>query len=708
MTLSERVDILLGDKKELAKLIALVAVPILIFLWFFHPAVLDPTNVSWLFQKDWGQHVLGWHAFRYGADGFNHQNLLAHPTGLSVIYTDSNPLFALPLKLISPLLPANFQYIGPWFLFCICAHFYLAYKLLERHAPSFWSALVGAILLTLVPPLFNRIMHDTLVAQFLILWAFYIYFEITEPRRKAIHWAIMLGVTGFIHPYILIMVLALWGGEQLRRVWPQLMAREWIQVARTVGVAILTLLAPIITLGLSGAYAAGQSAGSFGYGFYSMGLDALFNPSRKDFTFGGLVSVPQDAGQSMEGFMYMGAGLLFLMVAAVVLYFRSEGARTIRDTLSKSVWLIGPFVVLFIIALSSKVQFYDIEIFKYPTPKALDGVLGIMRASGRMFWPMAYFMVLLAILTVYRTKLKTMAIILPLALVIQVIDITPFARSVHSETAMAANRTVYQKVPSKLWDELITNSDLVSFQPANAHINKRLFYELTWRSVSHAVPVNTMYAARPHPRQTQLERIAHSEFVQGKLDPNTLYVFFNKCQAPAGAQHRLRELDGVFILPPVKMLDKLPQVAQAPGVEFGEDYNFTWNALGSCFLEDNWLSPDSKGVWSRAGQPAELSLPLADRPRHDISLSLSLLSFLSGNKTKVYVNDRLLTHLDLTTQITDHEIVIPRRWIKDNKLNIRLETDAAASLRAPPTASENARRLGIRLYDLRLNEAKAS
>lgn len=73
--------------------LALFGTPLFLFFIFFNPAILDPTNTGWLMRGDWAQHFLGWHAYRNGADSFNHQDLLAHPTGLSILYTDSNPLF---------------------------------------------------------------------------------------------------------------------------------------------------------------------------------------------------------------------------------------------------------------------------------------------------------------------------------------------------------------------------------------------------------------------------------------------------------------------------------------------------------------------------------------------------------------------------------------------------------------------------------------
>ena len=50
------------------------------------------------------------------------------------------PPFAFFFKAIRQYLPANFQYIGPWFGLCVILHFVFAYKLIRPHAPGRWPA----------------------------------------------------------------------------------------------------------------------------------------------------------------------------------------------------------------------------------------------------------------------------------------------------------------------------------------------------------------------------------------------------------------------------------------------------------------------------------------------------------------------------------------------------------------------------------------
>ena len=54
----------------------------------------------------------------------------------SIVFSDSVPLLAIPLKLLSPLLPAVFQYTGWWVLVCLVLHVWGAFALRARSSAS--------------------------------------------------------------------------------------------------------------------------------------------------------------------------------------------------------------------------------------------------------------------------------------------------------------------------------------------------------------------------------------------------------------------------------------------------------------------------------------------------------------------------------------------------------------------------------------------
>lgn len=678
------------------------AAPFILFLLFFTPDILDPTNVGWLMRGDWGQHFLGWHAYRNGADGFNHQNLLGYPTGQSVIYTDSNPFLAFPFKLISPLLPDYFQYIGPWFLLCLCLHYAIAYKLVSRHAPGPWSALAGAVLLTLLPTLYGRIGHDTLVAHWLILGAIYIFFEITDEKRKWITYSVLLGLCGFIHPYILVMVLAIWGADWLRILGPQWQNKDFKGLCLSGLKMTATFMAPVIALAISGAFS-GSSAKSGGFGLYSMGLDAPFNPSNKSFMLP-FLSVQQDEGQAFEGFQYLGLGLLFLIGAAIWLYRKSEDARTVKEILIKAKPLKWPMIALLVLAISHKIQIYDILILKLPLPDFLEDIFNIVRASGRLFWPIAYIAVFLALLTLYRSRPKTMTIVLSVAVVLQFMDLSGFATQIKGLTARASDRTVFTIAKSPQWDTLIRHSDLVSFQAPLVHSNQPLFYEVTMRAVSNKVPVNTMYAARDNLAQMALEFEAHKQYRNGQLNPRHLYVMLNKCPAPKGAEHRLRELDGIWIIPPAGLENQFKTIPHVPSFELNTAQSITWDSPAACYFNQGWSLPERVGVWTEAAQ-ADLHLPLPVQARSDLTLNFNARTMRPA-QVDILANGVVVGHLEMTKKDADYSVTIPQTVAAHAQpLNLRFVISPSKLPQKKPSKKEAADNLRLKISTFTLKTA---
>ncbi|MGA9659581.1 MAG: DUF6311 domain-containing protein [Asticcacaulis sp.] len=718
--------------------------PVLLFAAFFDLNVVNPTRIGWLMQHDWGQHVLGWNAWRHMPwSSGNHEDLLANPTGLSVIYTDSNPLFAFFFKPFRDFLPANFQYIGLWFLFCIVLHFTFAYKLIRPHAPNRWAALGGAIALSALPMLYYRMRHDTLVAQWLILWALHLFINIPDdtlsaPERKGsvaymrdwfktgqkmLGYAALLGLCGLIHPYILFMVAAIWGGDVLKRFWPALRALN-LPVLLDTGVrAAFVFIWPVITLGLSGTYAQGQAAGAGGYGYYSFPLDGWINPVVPEFS-AILKAWPLSAGQAFEGYQYLGFGLIILVVTAVVAYLTTSEARQARPFLSSLKPLILPFIVLLLIALSNHAQVYGYTIWKFQLPDFLRGPAAILRASGRLTWPMTYLLIIAALVVLFKSRPRLIAVMLPLILVIQAYDIHGLSVAMRKATSLSASNQIYYTTPSPAWDALIRDSKGIDFYPANVHLNEKLFYELTWRATSAAKPVNTMYAARVNLIQLAHQEAGMDAFKRGITNPDRLFVFLKQCDVPSVLWPKLRMLDGVWIIPPAGTPDMgLPRPEWSP---LRSEVRFGWLDQGTCLLDENWSPPDNDGVWSE-GPTANLRIPIKyvefDTPRpKKLDLRIKARSREPVQVT-VVVNDIKVSEISLNRSTSLNTIHLPRSALRGDSLKIRFFVEQPDAPKAPPIVGAKIRRntgveaaqpepipatyLGIKLIDIKLLDPKA-
>ncbi len=650
---------------------AVILAPAFLFLSFFSPFIVDPTRVGWLLDEDWGQHVLGWNAFRREPwSTINHEYMLGAPVGNSLFSTDSNPFFAFIFKPFSAFLPDRFQYIGPWFLFCMVMHFVFAWKLVRPHAPNRWAALGGAIALSLLPMLTYRMRHDTLVAQWLVLWSLHIFINVQGEMRKTVHWAALLGLSGLIHPYLLFMVAAIWGGDVLRRFWPAARKLDRATLLDVTWRALVVLAFPLVTLGIGGAYVKGMSPGAGGYGFYSFPLDGWINPVRSDFSQI-LKAWPLDGGQYFEGYQYLGFGLIVLVVAAAVLYLTTPEAKQSRAFFSGLKYLTLPFVALFLIAVSNHAQFYGYTVWQFDLPSWLRGPAAVLRASGRLVWPITYCLILAALVVLFKCRPKLVGIILPAVLIIQAYDISGVARAMRKATALAATGETYFVTPSPIWDELVTHSRGIDFYPPNVHLNDRLFYELTWRATSQAKPVNTMYAARQNLIQLTHERDGRDAYRKGMVRNDRLFVFLKQCDVPASLQSRVRMVDGFWVIPP-DGASSLPLDAPLwdpikPRIKFG------WLDQGNCLIDENWNGQEYDGIWSN-GPQADIDIPIRamdfETEPKALDLNLKVRSRVPAT-VAVLVNGKRTTTLELNHRTEEYTIPLPASVLRNDNLNIR-------------------------------------
>lgn len=607
--------------------------PLALFGTFFNWHVLDPTRIHWALTDDWGQHVLGWQAYRNSPLSwpFNHETLLAAPNGLSLIYTDSNPPLAFLFRLLAPVLPAEFQYMGLWFLLCLMLQVLFAWLLVRRHAPNPWLALGGALLLCLLPTLYNRMNHDTLMAHWLILAGLWIYLEDWTMRTRWLAWSILLGFTAMLHPYLLVMVAAIWSGDVWRHVMPSWRTRDWASLQPVLPLIAAPLVVAVLGLAVVGAFG-DQSPGADGFGIYSMGLDGPFNPGQPNFSK--LIKAHAvDPGQMAEGFQYMGAGLLFLLAAALTLHLLDRPAQSKIDKLRA---LILPFAVLLCLAVSNRIQLYDHTLFRFSIPDPLKAPFDVVRASGRLFWPIAYLLVWMALITVFASRRRHAVWLIPAALVLQIVDLQGFAQAERTRTAEAATRNNFVLTPSPQWTALIGAARQVDVYPPNPHANDRLFYEIAWRSVSAHVPVNTMYPARYSVKQSALEEAGRQAFMAGAIDPTHLYVLINPCNIPFAAG-RVRVLDGVWIIPPASAQNLVTATPTPMTYGLNETFTFGWHDKGACLAGQGFAMPQQWQTWDQAPE-ARLGVDLAQGLPDGTHLHLTFHGEKHPHRVNVRVN----------------------------------------------------------------------
>ncbi len=592
--------------------VAPVAMGVVGFILVVGRRALDPTNLGWLAQSDPAAHYLGWAFFRRGPWTFP---LGASPdygleAGSAVLYTDSLPLLALLFKPLSPLLPQDFQYFGLWILVCFLLQSYFAWRLIGLVTESAWLRLLGSGLFVFSPPMLWRLVgHEALIGHWIVLAALLLALS---PRRRShvAWWAALAAGTALIHMYLLAMVLVLWAAD-----WTSNLVFEERDARWIAGEVLLVAGAVAVALWQAGFFlvSAGKQLG--GFGLYRMNLLSLLD---SDGWSRLLKDLPGKEGD-YEGFNFLGLGLWLTVVLAVPAFMslRERGEARFRRE-----WLfLGlAFLALFACAVSNNVGL-GVRDFSYTVPKALLPMTGVVRSSGRMFWPVFYAIALLAVALVVRGYgARTAAVLLALALAVQIIDTKPGWAFFRPKVKHAGKEWPMGPLRSPFWGEAARFYRKLRVLPFG---NQREHWAALGNyALRHGLATDVVYLARVDLRaQEELQRKGRETIELARFDRDTLYVLQDGTVAQVApridaAADLLTRVDGLWVVAPGWVADArhrgvdaaAPVSAQTP---LRPDFvvSFARDELGILHLGSGWSVPEEWGVWSVARE-VTLRLPV--------------------------------------------------------------------------------------------------
>lgn len=427
-------------------------VGILLFFAFYGSKTLDITYVDWLLAKgDMSQHYLGWEFFRKSNWLFplGLCNNLSYPETSSVIFTDSIPLIAIPLKFFTSLLPEQCQFFGWYVLF---AFFFqgafaalIIYKITHN---AFLSITFSSVLCTL--PLFNwRVFtHVSLTSHYIILTCILLllcYRELlkTNPVRLIFLWSVLSFLSTSTHFYFTLMVLLFC----LAYIVNDVVTTKKISTTHFLTIIIPSIIS-VLTLylygGLSSEVQPVNTANSGGLGFFSANLNTFWNPITdgeggtycSSFLKNCTVFHIATKGQ-YEGFAYLGLGIHIILFFCIIMAFFNNAVNvrlrsTIKNNRTTLLLTIFLCIIFLFIALSPEVTFGKYKLFHYPIPDFISTVWSVFRATGRFIWPLAYLLLIgifyvLSVIVNSFTKKGFFYLIFSLFLSVQFLDIVPWS-----------------------------------------------------------------------------------------------------------------------------------------------------------------------------------------------------------------------------------------------------------------------------------------
>lgn len=565
------------SKKERSITIALSALlGGVIFILIYGYRVLIPTYTDWLLVYGAGdpqQHYFGWRFFQQSQWYFpiGMMDTLGYPIMTSVVFTDSIPLFAVIFKLLTPILPAEFQYFGIWGILCFMLQGALGAVLCLKYARRPVQATLGSLLFILSPAILHRMYyHSALAGHWIILFGLTLlvyHKELSQkPIRAILLWGLLGGLIASIHLYFLPMCGILCIGY---------CAYDIVKNRRWYGfLPIVSFVA--FTLGIGwvlGTFTASTSASSGGLGDYSFNLNGFWNPMWSQYS--SVLQVFPSFAEQHEGFAYLGFGVLLLCIVSVCLlldrYLSKEGERhALRSAASKhrlDLIVYGIMALLFVfIAMSPVVTFNSHVLFHIPIPEVLQELWGIFRSTGRLIWPLGYILIFSAIAIITRHQEKRFAVLLLVCCVgLQAYDLHHRMNNLHNDYSQ---RVEYENpLTETFWHELGEDSGIEHLVVDNSDGYYR--YPLAEIAIQNHWTLNDFYFAR------HVNGIGDTV---GKSlaspDDSMLFVIkpenFDTMLSHAHPSITFYEMDGLIIGTTQKNLISLPELAYSYNYPIGD------------------------------------------------------------------------------------------------------------------------------------------
>ena len=544
------------DRRPNVRSLAIANIPTLIALTVCVAVTgvtfLNPTNIAWI-RGDAAAGYLGWEFFRSSGwtwpPGLNYDYGLS--LGSSIVYSDSVPLLAVPLKLFGALLPATFQYFGLWILLCLIAMAHAAWLLLGLRTKDILLRSLGTTFFVISPVMLWRlhpvVLHISLAAQFLLVLCLWMVFK-AKTNTHWLLWSTLAVMATAIHAYFLPAVfLALIADLADRYRAGEVRVPEIVRTLSTSGGATL------LTAWFLGYGAVDGSVASAGYGMFQITPFTLLDPDHDGYGSWSRVlpDIPDTVGRH-EGFGYLGLGMLALAFVAVALTRRQRGSIT--GQVRRHLCFVAATVILTLFALTNVIVFGD-RTLTLPVPGTFLEFAQTFRASARMFW-LPYYAIVFAILGIVLKGLgkRVSLIVLCATLLVQVVDTSHGWQPI---------RTAFTTLPASQWESPLKDefwdraaqryARIVSMRPQNTREN---WQAISQYAVEHRMSTDLVYVARySQSRLLAVQELRQAELNSGEYRSDNLYIVSEDYlpfvqQTLRRKTDMLARVDGIIVLAP--------------------------------------------------------------------------------------------------------------------------------------------------------------
>ncbi|MET0339521.1 MAG: DUF6311 domain-containing protein [Polyangiales bacterium] len=487
------------------------------FLWLGHGATLLPTRITWMLRYDWAAALWGFSFFRNAPLTWPLGSApdLFHPFGTSVGFTDACPWAALLFRLLSPLLPSDFQYFGLWFWLCYVLQALVGTRITALSTDDRVQQALGGFLFALTPLLPARHAHAALCGLFFVSAGLYLHLAPVRDAaaaRKLVKLALVLSAwAAGTHGYLSVMLLALVLGMCARLA----LVERRLGMLEAALAALAAVLVSVLVYALFGYIGWRPTAlTAEGFGDFSADLNALVNPQGWSRWLRALPHQPRQ----WEGFGYLGCGVLALLALRLGLWLAAP--RAALRALVRSWPLLLVVLAFTTYALSSRVAWNGIPVLDLERAYAgLTQLTGVFRSSGRFVWLLHLTLLAAAISAAARLFDRRLGRVLLLgAATAQAIELDP-SRLDFSPVALA-------EPPDPVWQTVGRSYRHLVLKPLHllwvCRYDERLVHQLSYLAYHQKLSFNSGNFMRMQP---QVEALCERGFAPGEpLNPDTIYV----------------------------------------------------------------------------------------------------------------------------------------------------------------------------------------
>ena len=644
-------------KYFLIKIYKSLTIPIIlgavVYLIIVGLAPLNPRNIAWLDGGfDPSLHYIAWEFYR--------NSPWTSPIGLnpaygleassSIVYSDSIPLIAIALKVFSPILGEPFQYIGIWILVCFVLQSCFSWKLARLYTNDRRVLVLVTLFFLFSPPMLWRLgEHAALFGHFIITCALYLALRKSQNKRM-IYWVALVAGSFLVNIYIAAPIAAIWFADILDK---RFRSRCLVTYMALVEI-FLVITVSIFLIWQSGYLSVG--AGSISgrdYGFRQLNILSLFNSAGWSY----FISPISFANPAFEGFNYLGSGVLLLL--PFVVYGVSKNQLLSKSSLDFHFFLAICFACLTLFALSNYISVGRWQLY-IPMPDSLIGYAGMLRSSGRIFWPVYYFLMIAILLGVVWGFSRPKALfLLSVALVIQVVD---------TSSGWLPKKNAINHSYANEWKNYLPNLQWSSFAPHYRAVivvplvRSVLLLPEDWQvfanyALNNQMGTNSVYMGRYDDTKLGAANAKYEAAIaSGDYDLETLYIIDDERVMPVLMNldpHKdlFAKVDGFNVLapgwtacdrcaqPPKESLitKSYPKIQMNESIGFGKGENGTPFLIGIDQRQIKgwgWGYPEKWGVWSE-GYKAKVVLPIPKgNPK---SLVMDFRAFITASHPKQVV-----------------------------------------------------------------------